>query len=72
VHLIGFIIKIYHDARSSECQIFMGALILKQESGINVLSGVNVFPFCAQEIPKCVCLLRIGRYSLVTVNDLRK
>ena len=37
-----------------------------------MLYGVNVFPFNAQEIPKCVCLLRIGRYSLVTINNSRK
>jgi len=24
VHLVGFIIRIYHDARSSECQIHEG------------------------------------------------
>ena len=34
--------------------------------------GVNVFPFRAQEIRKCVCFLSIGRYTLVTVNDSRK
>jgi hypothetical protein len=72
VLLVGFIIRIYHNARSSEYKIFIGTLVLKQESGINMLSGVNVFPFRAQEIPKCLCLLKIGRYPLITVNDLRK
>ena len=35
MHLVGFIIRIYHDARSSECQIsnlMYGALLTKLEA----------------------------------------
>jgi hypothetical protein len=28
VHLVGFVIRIYHDARSSECQIFRAQLLI--------------------------------------------
>jgi len=32
VHLIGFIMRIYHDARSSECQFFISFFVITQRA----------------------------------------
>jgi len=41
VHLVGFIIRIFHDARSSECQIFsIHAHRFKLRSYIEKIKGI--------------------------------
>ena len=41
MHLIGFVIRIYHDARSSECQnIFK---IYESAKLVNIVSGLNLY-----------------------------
>jgi len=34
MHLVGFIIRIYHDARSSECQIFLNSYNKSQKDAL--------------------------------------
>ena len=53
VYLVGFIIRIYHDARSSECQTQQVSLYIKNTSlmrigGVNINRTFQIFSVCWQ------------------------
>ena len=46
MHLVGFIIRIYHDARSSECQIRARKFSVHAEMKVSKHSSVVLFTDC--------------------------
>jgi len=51
VHFIGFIIRIYHDARSSECQIRNRNNQIVHDAVSCQNTPLNIFPSCSQTFP---------------------
>jgi len=64
VHLVGFVIRIYHDVRSPECYILVQGLLFMQFQ-INALTGQKtyiVLSHCTYFVTCCViCKSRLGR-----------
>jgi hypothetical protein len=55
VHLVGFIIRIYHDARSSECQVSMMD-VLSAVAEVDLENGFRHFCYNRSRKMKTVCI----------------
>jgi hypothetical protein len=71
VHLVGFIIRIYHDARSSECQILC-VWANSDKVDINLLENTDVTEMCLQwTVVSKRCAASTGRLKTNAVqNDI--